>query len=92
MAIVADADGDGRADLLVGAYENDTTGGDAGAAYFVSGPAAGDISMADATLKLEGESGFDWAGYQVTSAGDTDGDGLAELLVGSPNQIGRAHV
>jgi hypothetical protein len=81
-----DVDSDGHDDLLIGAPCNDDGGGAgagyaAGAAYLVLGPVTGilDLSMADA--KLVGETV--WAGMSVSGAGDVDGDGHDDLLVGS---------
>jgi hypothetical protein len=65
-----DVDGDGRDDLLLG---------DIGyGAYLVLGPVTGtlDRSRADATLL------HDYAGGAVSGAGDVDGDGHDDLLVG----------
>ncbi len=83
-----DVNGDGRADVLVGAIANDEGGPDAGAAYVVLGPVTGrlDLSMADA--KLVGEDASDRAGYAVGDAGDVDGDGNDDVLVGSLDQEG----
>ncbi len=41
------------------------------------------ISLADADLKLVGEQTGDQAGGSVSGAGDVDGDGRADLLVGA---------
>jgi hypothetical protein len=78
-----DVDGDGHPDLLVSADSNDEGGTDAGAAYLVLGPVSGtrDLSLADA--KLVGEDAYDHAGYSVDGAGDVDGDGHDDLLIGS---------
>lgn len=37
LAFVGDTDGDGTDDLLIGAYLDDTTGSNAGAAYLILG-------------------------------------------------------
>ena len=76
-----DVDGDGHDDVLVGARRNDEAGSDAGAAYLVLGPVTGalDLSLADA--KLLGEESGDEAGLSVSSAGDVDTDGHADMLV-----------
>jgi hypothetical protein len=76
-----DVDGDGRSDILIGAYGDDDGGSVAGAAYLVLGLTSGSLSAADA--HLIGESASDYAGYAVSSAGDFDGDGLSDLLIGA---------
>jgi len=40
--------------------------------------------LSDAPLALLGEAAGDRAGWQVASAGDVDGDGLGDILVGAP--------
>ena len=83
ISSAGDVNADGYDDLLVGAYLHDTGGTDAGAAYIVLGPVTGtrDLSLADA--KLVGVSSGDYAGHAVSSAGDVDGDGHDDLLVGA---------
>ncbi len=77
-----DVDGDGLDDLLIGAYGNDDQGAQAGKAYLVlGGTLSGALSAADVTF--EGESGGDYAGYAIAGAGDVDGDGLDDLLIGA---------
>jgi hypothetical protein len=78
-----DVDGDGRGDLLVGAYGNDEGGDFAGAAYLVLGPVTGTLNLALADAKLVGEEAGDAAGRRVSGAGDVDGDGHDDLLIGS---------
>ncbi|MFH1279243.1 MAG: FG-GAP-like repeat-containing protein [Candidatus Eisenbacteria bacterium] len=80
VASAGDVNGDGCADLIVGATGNDTGGSDAGGAYlFYGGPSA------DATidLVLTGEAMQDYFGYSVASAGDVNGDGYADMIVGA---------
>ena len=79
-----DVDADGHDDLLVGAPLNDSSGRDSGAAYLVLGPVPRDIDLTRADAKLLGERDFDYAGFSVSDAGDVDGDGHGDVLVGAP--------
>ena len=79
-----DADGDGVADLLVGAYANDDGGTASGATYLVQGPVSGNLRLWSADAKLTGELAGDQSGWAVAFAGDTDGDGADDILVGAP--------
>ncbi|MES4890058.1 FG-GAP repeat protein [Streptomyces sp. NPDC096012] len=89
---VADVDGDGRADLAVGAPGEDVgTVADAGAVWLLRGSregltGTGAQSFDQNTAGVPGTAGADdsW-GAQVRLA-DTDGDGRAELLAGAPGE------
>ena len=78
VASARDMSGDGLDDVLVGASGH----GNGGAAYLVHSPVTGfwDLSSADATLLGEPAS---YAGSSVSSAGDVDGDGNLDVLVGA---------
>ncbi|MBU0704918.1 MAG: FG-GAP repeat protein, partial [Chloroflexi bacterium] len=79
-----DVDGDGAADMLIGANSEGSGGNAAGAAYLLFGPATGvvDLSTADATFV--GEEADDYAGEAVSGAGDVDSDGYDDMLIGAP--------
>jgi hypothetical protein len=75
-----DVNGDGYDDVVVGATGNDTGGTSAGAAYvFYGGPAPDAV----ADLTLYGGASADVLGTSVDGAGDVNGDGYADVVVGS---------
>ena len=91
VASAGDVNGDGFADLIVGAFSADPHGSYSGASYVVFGKAAGfganlDLSTLDGAngFKLSGVAASDFSGYSVASAGDVNGDGFADVIVGAP--------
>jgi hypothetical protein len=91
VSSVGDINGDGFADVIIGAYTADPGGrSNAGSAYVVFGraggmPAALDLATLDGAngFRLDGPAAGDQAGLIVASAGDINGDGMADLLVSS---------
>jgi Ca2+-binding RTX toxin-like protein len=91
VSAAGDVNGDGFADLLVGAEGANPTGWQAGSSYVVFGKASGfaaalDLSTLDGMngFRLDGVVGGDRSGHSVSAAGDVNGDGFADLLVGAP--------
>jgi hypothetical protein len=83
VAAAGDVDGDGHADLLVGAPYADGAGEDAGAAYLIFGSTApASASLADA-ITYDGAAAYDLAGTAVSGAGDVDGNGVPDLVIGA---------
>jgi len=83
-----DVDGDGLADLIVGAYRGDPGGvATAGESYVVFGKfssTAVDLSaLGSGGFRINGYDVQDYSGFSVSGAGDVNGDGLADLLVGA---------
>ncbi len=90
VAILGDVNGDGYDDLAVGAPDADPDGrSNAGEVYVIYGdddgfPADLDpATMGNAGFVVEGADPFDFAGFAVAGAGDVNGDGFDDLLIGA---------
>jgi hypothetical protein len=89
VASAGDVNGDGYADVIVGAYgyPGETL---MGAVYVFHGSPTG--LAATPALTLAGENDGDRFGASAASAGDVNGDGYADTIVGAwryPNNTGR---
>ena len=90
VSAAGDVNGDGYADVIVGAHQADPNGTSSGRSYVVFGkPGGGSIDLANVNngvggFAIQGERTGDLSGYSVSSAGDVNGDGLADVIVGSP--------
>ena len=81
-----DVDGDGLSDIVVGAPNESTGASGAGAVYLLSGRMGGTMSLSYATAKLTGITASDSAGISVSSEGDVNADGYADMVVGAPDE------
>ena len=85
-----DINGDGLADIVIGAQYADDNGTSAGAAYVVYGRSGrpgpidlGALAVADGFV-IKGEEAFDRVGTSVAGAGDVNGDGMADFQLVMP--------
>jgi hypothetical protein len=84
-----DVNGDGLADVVIGAPGADPGGRtDAGSAYVVFGQRATDpvdlANLGAAGYRIDGAAAGDSAGFSVSSLPDANGDARAEIVVGAP--------
>ncbi|CAB5499863.1 hypothetical protein formerly called flagellar hook-length control protein FliK, partial [Bathymodiolus thermophilus thioautotrophic gill symbiont] len=106
VSSAGDVNGDGLDDLIVGSFQADTNSkSDAGKSYVVFGKtneSAVNLSVIAAGtggFVINGENANDFSGYSVSSAGDVNGDGLDDLIVGAfhadsngKNNAGKSYV
>ena len=94
VANAGDINGDGIDDLIVGAIGVDANGSNSGAAYIIYGKNTavdGDFGAVVTTGALDGTTGFrvtgvalgDQLGISVDGAGDVNGDGIDDFIVGA---------
>ena len=90
VASAGDINGDGVDDLIIGAFEAIANGSVSGASYVVFGSATSfganlDLSTLDGTngFRISGAAAFDRSGFSVASAGDVNGDGASDLIIGA---------
>jgi len=84
VAVAGDLDGDGQAELAIGAPGSDVGGKDSGALYLVrgkSGRFSGRVELRDEP-KVYGPHPGQRLGLSVSALGDFNGDGRADLAVG----------
>jgi len=87
VAGAGDVNGDGYADVIVGASGYDAGETDEGVAFVFLGSASGIASgsPAAAGVALQSNQVNARLGHSVAGAGDGNGDGYADVIVGAPN-------
>ncbi|MBK8553970.1 MAG: FG-GAP repeat protein [Ignavibacteria bacterium] len=90
VASAGDVNGDGYSDVIVGAYLYDNGQTDEGRVYIYHGSATG-LNPTANTIS-ESNSANAQFGYSVSTAGDVNGDGFSDVLVGGPNWAGQGRV
>ncbi len=81
-----DLNSDGYDDLIIGARFNDEGGYRAGQTYIILGRVSGwimDMRLACADVSFIGEAASDHSGYDISGAGDVNGDGFDDILIGA---------
>ncbi|MBS0351850.1 MAG: FG-GAP repeat protein, partial [Proteobacteria bacterium] len=100
VSAAGDINGDGVSDLLIGAAHHASN---TGRSYVVfGGPGVGSSGLISLSglngsngFKLDGEAVNDFSGWSVNTAGDINGDGVSDLLVGAyyhASGTGRSYV
>jgi Ca2+-binding RTX toxin-like protein len=91
VAAAGDVNGDGLADIIIGAPSPSSFPGQGGGSAFVVFGKTGGLSNMDLAnlapgdgFRINGAAVGDELGYSVSSAGDFNGDGYGDLIVGAP--------
>jgi Ca2+-binding RTX toxin-like protein len=103
VASAGDINGDGFADLIVGAFGADLNGNfTVGSSYVIFGKASGfaaslDLASLNGTtgFRIDGIDQYDQSGWSVASAGDVNGDGYDDIVIGAnyaANYAGESYV
>ncbi|MFZ1320725.1 MAG: FG-GAP-like repeat-containing protein [Ignavibacteria bacterium] len=82
VSTAGDVNGDGYADIIIGGFQLANGQNNEGIAYLYFGSSAGLSDTAD--WKGEGDQTTANYGYCVSTAGDVNGDGFSDIVVGSP--------
>ena len=91
VSAAGDINGDGIDDIIIGATGANPSGLFSGESYVVFGSSAGFAATLELSA-LSGSNGFvingvnadDWSGISVSAAGDINGDGIDDLIIGAP--------
>lgn len=91
VSAAGDINGDGMDDLIIGASGASPNGAYSGASYVVFGsnqPWSDSLDLSSLNgsngFRLNGVNAYDESGSSVSSAGDINGDGIDDLIIGAP--------
>ena len=84
VSTAGDVNGDGFSDVIVGAIGYDNGQTDEGRAYAYQGSAAG-LEVAPSWVVESDQAGSPSFGFSVSTAGDVNGDGYSDVIVGAPD-------
>ncbi|MEM9982118.1 MAG: T9SS type A sorting domain-containing protein, partial [Bacteroidota bacterium] len=96
VSSAGDVNGDDISDLIIGAPRATPNGRRSGESYVIFGSSTGGFSTGSLDLSaLNGSNGFvlngidmgDESGWSVSSAGDVNGDGIDDVIIGAPTAI-----
>ena len=96
VATAGDVNGDGYSDVLVGAYRASHDQSEEGLVYLYLGSSTG--LSTEPAWKGEGNQAGAWYGFCVGTAGDVNGDGYSDVIIGDAaysndqNMEGRCYV
>jgi hypothetical protein len=82
VSCAGDVDGDGYYDVIVGASHSNNGIDKQGRVYLYRGSSSG--MLPDHVWSFSGRQAGEMLGYCVSTAGDVNGDGYADVLVGAP--------
>jgi hypothetical protein len=83
VASAGDVNGDGYSDVIVGALYQDAGATDEGNAFVYYGSASGIPTTPSVTLDNPENQENGYFGRSVASAGDVNGDGFSDVIVGA---------
>ncbi len=84
VSSAGDVNGDGYSDIIVGAPYYDSGQTDEGAVFMYAGGESG-LQASGYYWKKEGDLAGAHFGFSAAGAGDVDGDGYDDVIVGAPN-------
>ena len=90
VSAAGDINGDGHNDVVIGAYGYPSSSGKGRSYVVFGGPGVGKtggllLSSLNGSngFKLDGENNGDYSGYSVSAAGDINGDGYDDVVIGA---------